>query len=177
LRNLQACSFSKSGQDQGNIPQTARLLQIRLINLKQELHVLHIESAGNIDNLRITLTAELYRIASLLYLYQVAPLAPDETVQSVVKDGFVVLGQLEVCTSPWPLFMLGIHAKLDVDRQKTLAILDTAVSKRGVGNYQIIKGLIESVWKQFDLRADSKIPTRIDWRDLIDPSSGIPSFI
>ncbi|KAF2656195.1 hypothetical protein K491DRAFT_715581 [Lophiostoma macrostomum CBS 122681] len=179
LRNLQSCTLPRGRQEQDDILHATQLLRNRLTNLRQECHIVQIESAGAIDSQRITLTAELYRIASLLYLYQVAPLPalPDNAVQSVVMTGFAVLGQLEVCTSPWPLFMLGVHATSDVDRQITLATIDTAVLKRGVGNYQIIKGLIQSVWKQRDLHADDKISTRIDWRELIDPHSGIPSFI
>jgi hypothetical protein len=159
--------------------ETALLIQIRLQDLKQEVHIEFGETAGTINHQRITSTAELYRIATLLYLYQVTPqkVTPDGAVQQLVRDGFRILDQMEICTSPWPLFILACNVTLDVDRQKILVVLNTGRQKRRIGNYHIIKSLIQAVWKQQDLYADKKTPTQIDWRTLVDPTSYMPSFI
>lgn len=124
-------------------------------------------------------TAEFYRIGALLYLYQVAPsqIIPEDGVQSLVDDGFVILDQMEVCTSPWPLFLLACNVTTDLDRLRILHVLDTMDEKRRIGNYQIIRSVIQGVWKQEDLRADAKTPKRVDWRSLVDPGTCIPSFI
>ncbi|KAF2001723.1 hypothetical protein P154DRAFT_489655 [Amniculicola lignicola CBS 123094] len=156
-------------------------LQIRkrLQSLSQEIHIAYGEATVTIDHDRITLTAELYRIAALLYLYEVAPpqAVPEHAVESLVRECFITLGQLEVCTSPWPLFILACNVTSDVDRLKTLGIIKTAEQKRHIGNYRLIKGIIEAVWKQQDLVVDEKNPRQIDWRKLIRPNSAVPSFI
>jgi hypothetical protein len=161
------------------ILQIVLVIQTHLQNLKQEVHIEVGESAGTINHQRITSTAELYRIATLLYLYQVAPqqVTPEGSVQQLVRDCFEILDQMEICTSPWPLFILACNVTLDVDRQKALAILDTGRQKRRIGNYHVIKSLIQAVWKQQDLYADKKTPTQVDWRTLVDATSYMPSFI
>jgi hypothetical protein len=155
------------------------LIRSRLQNLKQEIHIEFGETTGTIDHNRITLTAELYRVATLLYLYQVAPTQaiPDGAVKGLVREGFIFMDQMEVCTSPWPLFIMACNAQTDSDRLKILGIVDTADAKRRVGNYQLIKGLFQAVWKQQDLAADEKTPTQVDWRTLVDSSGSMPSFI
>lgn len=163
----------------GGALESSLLIRARLQNLKQEIHIEFGETTGTIDHQRITLTAELYRIASLLYLYQVAPLQviPENAVKSLVREGFIVLDNMEVCTSPWPLFIVACNVSADLDRLKILAIVDKANNMRRVGNYELIKGLIQAVWKRQDLAADEKVPTQIDWRTLVDPTSSMPSFI
>lgn len=155
------------------------LIRSRLQDLKQEIHIEFGETTGTIDHNRITLTADLYRVATLLYLYQVAPpqAIPDGAVKSLVRDGFILMDQMEVCTSPWPLFIMACNAQTDSDRLKILGIVDTADAKRRVGNYQLIRSLFQAVWKQQDLAADEKTPTQVDWRTLVDSSSSMPSFI
>jgi hypothetical protein len=155
------------------------LIRARLQNLRQEIHIEVGETTGTIDQERITFTAELYRIATLLYLYQVAPpqAVPDNAVAGLVHEGFVILDHMEVCTSPWPLFIIACNVASDADRLKILAIVDGANKTRRIGNYELIRGIIQAVWKQKDLTADEKTPIQIDWRTLMDPSSSMPSFI
>ncbi|KAF2738754.1 hypothetical protein EJ04DRAFT_25944 [Polyplosphaeria fusca] len=151
----------------------------KLSNLEQEIHIKMGERAGTIDHQRITLTAEFYRIGAALYLYQIAPreiIAP-RAIEDLVGKGFAVLEGMEVCTSPWPLFIISYHTTGDIDRIRILDILSLMSEKRRIGNYDIIKGLILAVWKQQDLAADEKTFVRVDWRQLIDPASSVPSFI
>jgi hypothetical protein len=157
----------------------ADLIRERLSNLNQEIRINSREADGTMDPDRTGRTAEFYRIGALLYLYQVAPsqIIPEDGVQSLVDDGFVILDQMEVCTSPWPLFLLACNVTTDLDRLRILHVLDTMDEKRRIGNYQIIRSVIQGVWKQEDLRADAKTPKRVDWRSLVDPGTCIPSFI
>lgn len=161
------------------IHEISLLLRSRLQNLNQVIEIAFGEKMGTIDQQRITYTAELYRIATLLYLYEVAPreAIPDVGINDLVREGLQVMDSMEVVTSPWPLFIVACNVTSDFDRLKTLAFLDTADRKRKIGNYQLIKNIIHSVWKQQDLNADEKVPARVDWRTLIDPSFPMPSFI
>ncbi|KAF2261694.1 hypothetical protein CC78DRAFT_469656 [Lojkania enalia] len=164
-------------------PQIATLtttIRDRLINLSQEIHVSVGETVGTIDHSRITLTAEFYRIAALLYLYQTYPplaIPSPSLIQDLVNAGFAIVDQMQVCTSPWPLFIVACSVTTDVDRVRVLGILDKMSEMRRIGNYEIIKGLIVAVWKQQDLGADEKNPGTVDWRGLMDPGSSVPSFI
>ncbi|KAJ4363984.1 hypothetical protein N0V83_009438 [Neocucurbitaria cava] len=146
---------------------------------RKEIHIVVGESTGTLDHQRITLTAEFYRVATLLYLYQIAPdiAIPEQAVQNLVRNGFKLMDQMNPCTSPWPLFIIACNVTSDSERLKILTVLNAMIQKRRIGNYRIIKGLIQTLWKQQDLTADEVIPKKIDWRNLIDPDSCTPSFI
>lgn len=156
-------------------------LRIReqLIDLKQEIHIQVGVTTGTISHNRITLTAELYRIAALLYLYEIAPPSTihESEVKGLVREGFVILGQNGICTSPWPLFIVACSAFDDRDRIKAMRVIEEGARERRVGNYQIVKSLVQAVWKRRDLDADEKDGKSIDWRELLEPSSSMPSFI
>ncbi|KAF2708937.1 hypothetical protein K504DRAFT_534493 [Pleomassaria siparia CBS 279.74] len=124
-------------------------------------------------------SCKIVGLLSLLYLYQIAPsqAIPERAVEGLVCDGFDVVEQMGICTSPWPLFIFACSVSSDIERLKVLAILDAMNKRRRIGNYQIIKGLMQTLWKQQDLSADKKVPRQIDWQSLIDPESCIPSFI
>jgi hypothetical protein len=158
----------------------AMRIRNQLRNLVQDVHISTEQPvAENTSHSRIILTAEFYRIGALLYLYEIAPCqtVPETEVEGLVDNGFAVLKQLEICTSPWPLFVLACNVTSDINRLKTLQILDDMDHKRRIGNYQIIRGLILAVWKQQDLGIDEKMPAQVDWRSLIDSKSSVPSFI
>ncbi|KAF2797979.1 hypothetical protein K505DRAFT_234338 [Melanomma pulvis-pyrius CBS 109.77] len=179
LRSLKDCSRCNSAHAGRGLLELSLLIRARLQHLKQEIHINIGETTGTIDHQRITLTAEFYRVATLLYLYQVAPpqAIPEKAVQGLVNDGFQLLDQMGLCTSPWPLFIIACNVTSDAERLKIFSILHAMNQKRRIGNYEIIKGLIQTLWKQQDLSADERAPKKIDWRSLIDPNSCIPSFI
>ena len=176
LRSLKNCTQCNILQlDQGLF----EIIHTRLRYLKQEIRISIGEEMGPIDYQRITLTAEFYRVASLLYLCELAPsqATPEKAVHGLVRDSLLLIEQMGVCTSPWPLFILACNVTSDEERLKLLAILNNMNEKRRIGNYQTIKGLIQAFWKQQDLAMDEKAPKQIDWRGLLDPNSCVPSFI
>jgi len=179
LRSMKDCVHCDSFQVGEGLLELSLLIRGRLQHLNQEIHIKPGESMGTINHQRITLTAEFYRVATLLYLYEVAPsqAVPEKAVQPLVNEGFRLVEQMGICTSPWPLFIIACNVTSDIQRLKIFAILDTMNQKRRIGNYQIIKGLIQTLWKQQDLAANEKPSRKIDWRNLIDPDSFIPSFI
>ncbi|CAI6333220.1 unnamed protein product [Periconia digitata] len=202
------------------------LLRIRkrLLHLKQEILVRPGETSGAISHTRITLTAELYRIAALLYLFQVFALLPSthtqiatlssattsqahpstlsssppstssssavwwntslvgsEDIANIVRQGLAVLDQLEICTSPWPLFIVACNVSDDADRIKMVGIIEAGGRARRVGNYQVVGSLVQAVWKRQDLAANERGEKGglvvVDWRDLIEEGEMMPSFI
>jgi len=101
-------------------------LEERLLNLQQELVLRPGATTGTIDSARITLTAELYRIAATLYLYQVicAICTPTVDPQDLLRKGLDMLWEMKICSSPWPLFILACSVAEDSDRIRILDLME-----------------------------------------------------
>jgi hypothetical protein len=150
--------------------------------LTQEVFVLPEAETSSSTIQRINITAEFYRIAAGLYLEQVARssrLEDTESVQNLAQEGYVLLNNMEVCTSPWPLFILACHSNSDEQRTLILNTLQTMQKKRRIGNVTILEAIIQAIWRQEDLfgaKTDA-IAHPFDWRDLIDESCSMPLFV
>ncbi|ORX93487.1 fungal-specific transcription factor domain-domain-containing protein [Clohesyomyces aquaticus] len=161
------------------VVQFCTLIRTRLQNLQQEVYILASKFMGTINRESVSTTAQFYRAAALLYLHQVMPgqSGADTEIRKLVEDGFALVRSMEVCTSPWPMFILACSVSSDAERLQALAILDAMDEKRRIGNVQIIKAIVKAVWKQQDLALNKKNPPQIDWRTLIDADTSMPSFI
>ncbi|KAF3006689.1 hypothetical protein E8E13_008809 [Curvularia kusanoi] len=65
----------------------------------------------------------------------------------------------------------------DEDRIRILDLMEASGSRRRIGNYSIIVGLVKAVWKRQDLLNDDKAKKQVDWRDLVQDGGYMPSFI
>lgn len=168
-------------------------LRLRLLNLRQEIYIYTDDTTGHISHTRIHLTAELYRVAAMLYLYNtyptIAPSAPTSSppnspipfpsVPELVRQAFMLLDQMQVCTSPWPLFVVACNVAEDRDRIEVMRIFEEGSKVRRIGNYDVIMGLVKAVWSRGDLRNDEgrDMSAKLaDWRELVDEKMGMPSF-
>lgn len=91
----------------------------------------------------------------------------------------MLLAELGVCISPWPLFMIACNVAEDRDRIEVMRLFREGAEERKIGNYNIIMGLIKAMWKRADLSVDEGrdgMARYGDWRDLIDQKMGMPSF-
>jgi hypothetical protein len=130
-----------------------------------------------IDIKRTISTAELYRLGTLLYLHQSILYTPlgSSITQELVQTSLLILEEIDICTSPWPLFIISCEVVSDVQRIQILSMIEAMQQRRRIGNYEMIRGVIESVWKQSDLTECSKEPEcRLDWKSIVDVR---PSFI
>ena len=185
LRGLQPPASSGSSTGSRSLspdlvhPHVLSHMESCLLNLQQELHVQPGSTSGNIDTARITLTAELYRIAAVLYFYQTVPTTytPVINIQDFVHRGLNILWKIKVCSSPWPLFILACSVIADEDRIRILDLIELSGSSRRIGNYSIITGLVKAVWKRQDLATSERAKRNVDWRDLIEEGGYMPSFI
>lgn len=125
------------------------------------------------------LTAELYRIATLLYLYAVCTDVTDNMERDYrLSQALNILQQMAVCTSPWPLFIVAGEVTTDSQRIVILDVLERMDSLRHIGNVFVVRRLIEAYWKQLDLKVcgdKSQIRPRI-WQ-FLSTSSATPWFI
>jgi hypothetical protein len=135
------------------------------------------DSSGQLDLDRITRTAEFYRLGALIYLHQSLLHTPSKSpmMQQLVDSSLQILQDIGVCTSPWPLFMTACEVISDSQRIQILSTLEAMQKRRRIGNYEMIRDVIEAVWKQKDLVQNSKqLGSPIKWKAIVDLR---PSFI
>lgn len=156
-------------------------IQTRLENLVQTTLLVPDERSGNLDIDRILRTAEIYRLASLIYLHTTLVPLPRSSaqLQSLVSQSLRLLETFEVCTSPWPLFVTAIEVNNDADRVRVLRVLEIMQKVRRIGNVDVLQRIVEVLWKQMDLRdgTDQANDERLDWRDFFQNGDRLPSFI
>ncbi|KAH7403743.1 fungal-specific transcription factor domain-containing protein [Cadophora sp. MPI-SDFR-AT-0126] len=154
-------------------------LEAQLESQQQTPQIVYEVVNGCLDESRITNTAELYRIAAQIYLHQSVTRKPVNCPQLklLVNEALQILRTLDICTSPWPLFIIAREVTGDEQRVMILETLDKMQKERRIGNVEIMRNIIEAVWKRADLNAETKAKKRVNWRDLVDTKHQIPSFI
>lgn len=136
------------------------------------------DTTGKIDQMKIENTAELYRLGALIYLHSILSIPSDsDTIQDLVNKALEILTRNGICTSPWPLFIAACEVVSDEQRIQILDVLEDMQSERRIRNLEIVRGIIETVWKQMDLAEGNGASKRVDWRKLVDMRKRIPSFI
>ncbi|KAI1015282.1 hypothetical protein LB504_011140 [Fusarium proliferatum] len=150
-------------------------LAMRLYNLRQLLTP--IESSDGLRPDRILTIAELYRLATLLYLQRVHPIAEDDFTRPVyVQQALGVLKSLDVATSPWPVFIIACEVD-EQDRVSILHTLDRMDSVRSIGNIKVLRDVIEGIWKHQDLLSIGKAGQRVNWLQFVECDVPVPWFI
>ncbi|KAI1380979.1 fungal-specific transcription factor domain-containing protein [Hypoxylon crocopeplum] len=144
-------------------------IESRITNLTQHLNP---EDASHLpphERTTILTTAEIYRIAAFLYLQRTGENSQNQELRSMyLEQAFQALNSLEVCTSPWPLFVIACETENDQQRIMILQTLDRMDDERRIGNVYVLRGIIESYWKQQDLQADSGRASNIKWWNVVN---------
>ncbi|KAI0134653.1 fungal-specific transcription factor domain-containing protein [Xylariales sp. AK1849] len=153
-------------------------IESRLANIEQRLDpVLSGELTPHKRTMVLT-TAELYRIATFLYLQRTCNTSAAHELRTVyLEQAFQVLSCLPVCTSPWPLFVIACETENDDQRIEILQTLDRMDDERCIGNVFVLRDIIESFWKQQDIHADSGRFSNVKWWDVVDLNIAAPWFI
>lgn len=174
--------------DLPSVMPTCEGLHNRLTNLKQSLpgdHLHHPSTHATKEKTKIKLTAELYRLAAIIYLRAVSCTTTESTAvnRPWLEFAFDVLAGLEVCTSPWPLFVIACESLTDEQRIAVMRALDRMHADRGIGNVLVLRGLIEDYWKQVDLQAEVERAGAgggrgtLRWWELMNFDTAAPWFI
>lgn len=109
-------------------------------------------------------TAELYRLAGLLYLQRVVPTAGDEGRRAAyLQQAFGALRTVRVATSPWPIFIIACEARTEEERAHIFDVLERMDEVRNVGNVRVMRSIIETIWKQQDLWDSSDKSEAMQW--------------
>jgi hypothetical protein len=154
-------------------------LQFKLETLQQIPGIVEDSTSGRLDETKILNTAELYRLAALIYLHRSVIGTPSDSLvmKDLVTRSLEILERLGVCTSPWPIFITACEVIGDEQRIKILDAVDKMQKERRIGNVEIMRSIFEAVWKQADLNPRQEGKTRVDWKSLVDTGKQIPSFI
>ncbi len=151
-------------------------IENRVTNLIQQLDPRDARQLPQQEQIRILTTAELYRIAAFLYLQRTGDCnAQNQEARSLyLEQAFKALNSLEVCTSPWPLFVIACETENDHQRIMILQTLDRMDNRRRIGNVFVLRAIIESFWKQQDLQADSCRASNLKWWNVVNLNINAP---
>lgn len=152
-------------------------LKTKLLNLEQCLDPDEDKCAAPLKRTRVLATAELYRLASLLYLLQVCPAVKDGKIRAdCLEKAFAALKTLQVASSPWPVFILACESQSDEQRIAILQTLDQMHDTRSIGNILVMRDIVEKIWKQSDLQSDAVPSLQLAWCQFIKSDIPVPWF-
>jgi hypothetical protein len=172
-----AVRMSSSGiLPSGNYKDILKDLQVRLNTLKQELRVYDAVSKQGMERLKST--AELYRIACLIYLERVGRGLThwNKRVEKLVEEGFSLLKSLGTCERPFPLFVVSCEARTDDQRQIVLETISKTQTTRNVGNLTWMKTMVEAAWVHEDLHGQEELPALVKYNFVISACQTLPAF-
>ncbi|CRK34985.1 hypothetical protein BN1708_006608, partial [Verticillium longisporum] len=170
-------SDSSVNSDPGEQSQQRVALEERLRMASQRLSPDEAANSSTVQIKDASATAELYRLAALLYLQRVVP-APGDDMRSAayLQQIFAALRTVRVATSPWPVFITACEARTEHERVQILRVLERMDEIRNVGNVRVMRSLIESIWKQQDLRDSSGKSEAMQWWLCVDGEVPAPWF-
>ncbi|KAH6691315.1 fungal-specific transcription factor domain-containing protein [Plectosphaerella plurivora] len=127
-------------------------LEMVLQKATQRINPADVNTKEDTPTERIMATAQLYRLATLLYLLRAVPDAADEgRRRSYLNEAFMALRRTGVATSPWAVFVVACESRRDTERSFMLDVLDKMVEARNIGNIRVLRTIVEAIWKQQDI--------------------------
>ncbi|KAL7785832.1 fungal-specific transcription factor domain-containing protein [Trichoderma ceciliae] len=137
---------------------TVRSLEIRLKYLDQRQST--VAPLDDYEATQETKVAELFRLAAIIYLLRMAKGEAENSkcVVQAIDEASVVLGQLEYCERPWPLFIIALEARTEDHRMNMLRVLEKSMERRPLGPMTLVNRMIPDAWTQQDLRGSSMDP-------------------
>lgn len=135
-------------------------LELRLRGIKQHHSgVFPAQSSGEEDAENSEKVAELYRLATLIYLFVIAkgdPIGFEDTKQAIDK-AFGILQMVECCERPWPLFIIGMVAQTEDQRLHLLTVFDKSLALQSSGSMALANRMIRDAWVRQDLSQNGEL--------------------
>lgn len=128
---------------------TLRSLEIRLRYLEQRQAAI-----DGPQSAQETQTAELFRLAAVIYLVRMAKGEPETSkrLADAMDQAFAVLDKLEYCDRPWPLFVIGLESRTEEQRVRMAEVLESSAKRRPLGSMTLVRRMVPDAWTQQDLR-------------------------
>ena len=182
IARLSDITLSTEGPDtDAQDTQAVDQLESQLLALRQDL-VLRGSPGSMLDEKAVLETAELYRLAALIYSERACRRNTRSSVKvaNLVQNAMSVLENLQMCAAAWPLFIVGCEAETDSQRQLTLQLLKRSAEYRKSDNILWAERLIKGIWKQDDLFTYSHLTKTaqpsLRYRSVVSASSQLPNF-
>ena len=127
------------------------------------------------------LSEEVYQLATRIYLFRASQNAWSSStgLGPLVDRAFTQPLTSCTCTHFFPIFIIGCEATTDERRAAVLSLLGRAETDASARKMDWLKNVIQSVWVQQDLHADSDL--LLDYLGLmsavISSSETLPSFV
>lgn len=128
---------------------------------------------------RNTMVSNLHRLACLIYANRTASISGvDFHHKRLVREGILLLTEMETCQSAWPLFIIACEA---ADDEQRLAILDVFEKsrqdrRRRWNHIHFIQHTVEAIWKQQDLDAEEELDYLTVLNAVISGLPFVPAF-
>ncbi|KAI1344864.1 fungal-specific transcription factor domain-containing protein [Xylariaceae sp. FL0016] len=175
---LRGDTTTLSNEEQARKTEVWNMVENKITSLRQRLDPAEASRLPPQEHTRTLATAELYRIATFLYLQRAGnSSSPPELRSGYLQQAFAILSSLDVCTSPWPLFVIACETETDDQKIEILQALDRMDERRHIGNIFVLRNIIESFWKQELLQADTSRPQSLNWWVTVDLHVATPWFI
>jgi hypothetical protein len=156
----------------------SKVLEEKISKAMGDYGPMHTQFATPMD--RNTMVSNLHRIACLIYVNRAVHCVSgtEFSHRRLVREGILLLTEMETCQNAWPLFIIACEA---VDDDQRLAILDVFDQsrrdrKRRSSHIHFIQHLVEAMWNQHDLNAENQV----DYLTTLDAVVGalpfMPSF-
>jgi hypothetical protein len=154
---------------------TIRSLEIRLQGLVQ-----HHSAFSDIDLDEVghpTKVAELFRLATLLYLFRLAKgeAATSPGTSKVISEAFTIFEHIEHCDRPWPLFIIALEARTEEQRAIILTVLKNSLKRKPLGTMSTANRMIHGAWIQQDLHEGEMDPLVL-YGSIVSRTRVPPSF-
>jgi hypothetical protein len=96
--------------------------------------------------------AELYRLATLIYLLLIAKgdLVAYKDATDALDKAFGILSSVGYCERPWPLFIIGLAAHTEEQRFTLLTVIEKSLALQPLGSMALVGRMIRDVWVQQD---------------------------
>lgn len=129
---------------------------------------------------RNTMVSNLHRLACLIYVNRTTSSVSgiDFHHKRLVREGILLLTEMETCQNAWPLFIIACEA---ADDEQRLAILDVFEKsrqdrRRRWNHIHFIQHTVEAIWKQHDLDVEEKLDYLTVLNAVISGLPFVPAF-
>ena len=132
----------------------------------------------NTDSQEQTVIAELFKLATLVYLNRVSGNILDQadSIQANLNRAFALFSQMDSCERQYPLFILGCEARTDEQRLTVLDLISRTEQKNSSRSLNHVRILVQALWAQDDL-AEKELDYWDKLSAIISSCTIIPSLV
>ncbi|KAF2664013.1 hypothetical protein BT63DRAFT_429548 [Microthyrium microscopicum] len=124
-------------------------------------------------------TIELFKLSGLIYLKRASRNFSGHSLEldTMVQRAYVLLDNLRIFSSGWPLLIIGCEARTDEHRMMVLERIERAQTSSNSRSLLELRSILEQIWVQDDLATGYELSYLNKLDAVIGSYSVIPSFV